>query len=122
MSSIVKYKFKFFTVFLQHCTFPYMSFVYIFMPVQSVLNPFVYIHPDFFVVQRATMDMCNKDAIVFWEQFPILLDEIRYMSRSIYSEWQYWITGRSTCVSNNFWRIQYLSKEGTNKKYIDITE
>ena len=40
------------------------------------------------------------------------------MSRSIYSEWQYWITGRSTCVSNNYQRIQYLSKEGTNKKYI----
>ena len=40
------------------------------------------------------------------------------MSRSIYSEWQYWITGRSTCVSNNHQRIQYLSKEGTNKKYI----
>lgn len=40
------------------------------------------------------------------------------MSRSIYSEWQYWITGRSTCVSNNYQRIQYLSKDGTNKKYI----
>ena len=39
------------------------------------------------------------------------------MSRSIYSEWQYWITGRSTCVSNNYQRIQYLSKDGTNKRY-----
>ena len=36
------------------------------------------------------------------------------MSRSIYSEWQYWITGRSTCVSNDYQRIQYLSKDGTN--------
>lgn len=37
------------------------------------------------------------------------------MSRSIYSEWQYWITGRSTCVSNNYQRIQYLSKDVTNE-------
>lgn len=44
------------------------------------------------------------------------------MSRSIYSEWQYWITGRSTCVSNNYQRIQYLSKDGTNKKYISRNE